>query len=78
MKAFTLVNPDWAVSEIDIIINSPLNYTDAIKRPNVLKLHGISIPVISQKDLIKMKRNTGRKQDTIDIKNLMEVMSGEK
>ena len=26
MKAFNLVNPDWAISEIDIIIDTPVDY----------------------------------------------------
>src|SRR3989344_9157006 len=31
MKAFNLVNPDWAISEIDIVINTPVDYKRAAK-----------------------------------------------
>lgn len=78
MKAFTFVNPNWAVSEIDVIIDSPVKYKSAVKRVNILKPYGISIPVVSKEDLIKMKRGTGRKQDAIDIKYLRKFMYAKK
>lgn len=78
LKAFIFVNPDWALSEIDIIIDSTVNYSAAIRNAKIFKSSGITLPVVSLKDLIKMKRNTGRKQDTMDIKNLLRVMDEER
>jgi predicted nucleotidyltransferase len=78
MKAFNLVNPKWAVSEIDIIINTPVAYNEASKRVNYIPLHDISIPLISIDDLIKMKQNTGRQQDKADIRYLRELKSEKK
>ncbi|MFH1619098.1 MAG: nucleotidyl transferase AbiEii/AbiGii toxin family protein [bacterium] len=73
MKAFCLVNPDWAISEIDVIVDCPVDYEKASKNIKHIVLKNISIPVISIDDLIKMKKNTGRKQDEADIKYLGEV-----
>jgi len=73
MKAFNLVNPQWAISEIDIVIDSPVNYEKAHKRVNHIVLQGVSIPVISVDDLIKMKENTGRQQDRADIRYLRKL-----
>ncbi|MBI3397861.1 MAG: nucleotidyl transferase AbiEii/AbiGii toxin family protein [Deltaproteobacteria bacterium] len=78
MKAFNLVNPAWAISEIDIVIDSPVDYDKAYKSINKVKLHGVTIPVVSIDDLIKMKEKTKRKQDMADIRYLKEVKSEKK
>jgi predicted nucleotidyltransferase len=73
MKAFNLVNPEWAMSEIDIIINTPVDYKKASKNIYHINLQDVSIPTISIDDLIKMKQNTGRQQDKADIRYLMRL-----
>ena len=73
MKAFNLVNPEWAMSEIDIIINTPVDYKKASKNINHINLQDVSIPTISIDDLIKMKQKTGRQQDKADIRYLMRL-----
>lgn len=78
MKAFNLVNPEWAISEIDIVIDSPVDYDKAHKRTNKVKLHGVTIPVVSIDDLIKMKEKTDRQQDKADIRYLKELKSEKK
>lgn len=74
MKAFNLVNPDWAVREIDVVINTPIDYKKAIKNLTYINLHGVSIPIISISDLILMKKGTGRTQDRQDIQNLKKSL----
>lgn len=73
MKAFNLVNEDWALSEIDIIIDAPVDYEKA--RPGAIRVAvaGVEIPVISIDDLIRMKEVTGRAQDEADIRYLKQV-----
>ncbi len=73
MKAFALVNPAWAISEIDLIINTPIDYKKASKNINRITLRDVSIPVVSIDDLIKMKQKTGREQDKADIKYLRKL-----
>ena len=70
MKAFCLVNPDWALSEIDVIVNTPVDYQTAFGKIVSIPLRNIAVPIISVDGLIKMKKNTGRKQDEADIKHL--------
>jgi hypothetical protein len=74
MKAFNLVNPSWAITEIDIVINTPINYEKAIKNVKRINLGGVSVPTISVKDLILMKAKTDRIQDAEDIKNLKKIL----
>ena len=78
MKAFNLINPEWAISEIDIVVDSPIDYEKGYKRVNHIILHGISIPVISIEDLIKMKAITDRQQDRADIKYLKRLKNEKK
>jgi 3-phosphoglycerate kinase len=73
MKAFNLVNPDWAVREIDIIIDSPVDYQKAVKNVKISKLYDVNIPTISISDLILMKSKSNREQDKSDIENLKKV-----
>lgn len=73
MKAFSLFNPNWPLSEIDIVINAPLNYKRAVKNVKHIKVKQTSIPVVSKDDLIKMKRKTGRRQDKADVRYLKNL-----
>ena len=73
MKAFNLVNPAWAISEIDIIINTPIDYKKAIANVKRLPLRGVSIPTISARGLILMKKKSGRNQDKKDVENLKKI-----
>ena len=78
MKAFNLVNAKWALSEIDIIIDAPVAYLEARKRSKKISVQGVSIPVISIDDLIKMKHAAGRELDKADIQYLKKVKNGKK
>ena len=78
MKAFNLVNEKWALSEIDIIIDAPVAYSEARKRSRRITVQGIVIPVISIDDLIKMKQAAGRELDKADIQYLKKVKNGKK
>lgn len=70
MKEFNVVNPQWAISEIDIIIDSPVDYPKAADDVTRIKVNGIIIPVISRQKLVVMKKQAGRPQDTRDIEYL--------
>ena len=78
MKAFTLFNPDAVVKEIDVVINSPLDYEKAIKNVKYIKSKRVKIPVAGIKDLIKMKKNTKREQDISDVRYLKKLLEYEK
>ncbi|MDH7554522.1 MAG: hypothetical protein QHH74_12800 [Spirochaetota bacterium] len=73
MKAFTFINPEWAISEIDVIIDSPVDYVHAYNNAVVISVGDITIPVVSIDDLIDMKRKSDRKHDQIDVEYLERV-----
>jgi len=77
MKAFRLYKPEWPLSEIDILVDSPIDYNKAVKNLHYIRTANLSIPLISINDLIRMKSNTGRKQDEADIRYLRKIKDEE-
>src|SRR3989338_7737984 len=73
MRAFNLVNPDWAISEIDIVIDTPVDYKKAAKNIKYITLQDMAIPTISIGDLIAMKKRSDRVQDKQDIRHLRKI-----
>ena len=78
MKAFNLVNPVWAISKIDVIIDTPVDYKTAVRNMEYKGFSGIAIPTISIDDLIVMKKASGRQQDKDDIVSLKKVKYAQK
>ncbi|MGB2706036.1 MAG: hypothetical protein WBC74_04195 [Candidatus Omnitrophota bacterium] len=71
MKAFNFYKED-ELKEVDIVIDSPVSFKEA-KKDSVLIKAGITLSVISIDNLIKMKKNTGRDVDKMDIKELKKI-----
>lgn len=78
MKAFNLTNPNWPLSEIDVIINTPIDYKKARKSTMYVKIQNVTLPLISLRDLIKMKEGTGREQDKRDRIYLKRILNEER
>ncbi len=78
MKAFNLYNDEWAISEIDVIVDSAVSYNEASKKINKVKVGDVTIPLISIDDLIKMKEHAARPQDLIDAKYLRKIKDEER
>ncbi len=74
MKAFSFWNPHWAISEIDVLIDAPLTYPEAVKNVVYKRVGHVEIPLISPKDLITMKRASGREQDKVDAQYLEKLL----
>lgn len=72
MKAFNFYKED-ELKEVDIIIDSPVSFNQAVKSAIQIKIEGISLPVISIQNLIKMKEITGRLKDKLDIQELKKI-----
>jgi len=72
MKAFNFYKEN-EMKEVDIIINSPVQYSEAKKDAVIIKNGALPIPVISIKKLIKMKKNTERPTDKIDVETLKKI-----
>jgi len=72
MKAFNFYKEE-ELKEVDIIIETPVPYAKARKNIRHIRGPGLTLPVISIGDLIKMKKITGRTVDNLDIKQLKMV-----
>lgn len=77
MKAFNFYKHSEH-REIDIIIDSPVSYEKAKGNAIQRRVGSLSMPVISLKDLIKMKKKSGRDLDMMDVERLVRIkkMSG--
>ncbi len=73
MKVFSFFHPESPVNLIDVFVNEPISY-DLVKSDLVeIKSGNIPIPVVSVKNLIRLKQISGRPQDIADIKALEEI-----
>ena len=70
MKSFNFYKSEGSYEEVDIIIDSPVNFKKAIESAKKIKVGRLNLTVISTKDLMKMKKATGRNKDLQDIKEL--------
>jgi hypothetical protein len=72
MKAFNFYKED-EFKEVDIIIESPVSFEEAEDDMVRVRSGHITIPVISIDKLIKMKKDTGRSVDRLDIEELKKI-----
>ena len=72
MKAFNFYL-DGQYKEVDIIVESPVAYSEASQKVKWIKVDNLRIPVMSIDHLIKMKKRAGRDVDAFDIKRLKEI-----
>ena len=70
MKAFNFYKDEKSLEEVDIIIDSPVDYTIAEKNMKTIKVGDYDIHVISINDLITMKEASSRDKDKLDLKEL--------
>jgi predicted nucleotidyltransferase len=70
MKAFNFYKSAEKYEEVDIVIDSPIDYDKAAKNAIKVTVSGITLTIISPKDFIKMKTASGRDKDLDDIKML--------
>lgn len=77
MKAFNFYKTERSYQEVDIVIDSPVDFNEAIKDAIRAKVSGLTLVVISPKKFIKMKKFSGREKDLQDIEYL-KMARGEK
>jgi len=70
MKAFNFYKSEKSYEEVDIIIDSTVDFETAYKNSKKIKAGRLVLPVISPDDFIKMKKKAGRKKDLLDIKEI--------
>jgi hypothetical protein len=67
--AWNFINPDNPTEQVDIILTTDLSRKSVVSK----KIGEIYAKVLSKKDLIEMKKQSGRKQDLIDIEALEKL-----
>ncbi len=77
MKAFNFYKDEKTYEEVDIIIDSPVDFKEAAKDVLEAKVSGLTLKVISFKNFIKMKKISGRDKDLKDIEELKLIRSKE-
>jgi hypothetical protein len=70
MKAFNFYKSERSYEEVDIIIDSPVDFEEGSRDVVRVRAGELTLPVISRKNLIKMKRKSGRDKDKMDIKEI--------
>jgi predicted nucleotidyltransferase len=75
MKAFNFYKGERSYEEVDIIIDSPIDFKAAIKDAIKVKVGELNLTVISPKKFIKMKKGSGRDKDLRDIEEIRLVRS---
>jgi len=73
MKAFSFFPPKFNPLQIDIIIEESLKFNNFLKKKSLKKISGVTIPIVSIEDLIKMKKKADRVQDAIDLEALIKL-----
>lgn len=74
MKVFSVYNPKNELEHIDVLLVYSLNFKDVYQRKVVYKVQDTEIPTISIQDLIKLKKEAGRKIDELDINVLTRIL----
>ena len=70
MKAFNFYKGERTYEEVDIVIDSVVDFKGAIKNALKIKIGSLTLTVISPKDFIKVKKAAGRDKDLKDIEEL--------
>lgn len=74
MKAVNFYSEASPIGEIDIVFDSPIPYGELKSRSVMIEIEGEKIPTVSIHDLIKLKQNSGRKQDVADVEYLQMIL----
>jgi len=74
MKAINFYSETLPIGEIDIIFDSLIPYDELKSRAVLIEIGSEKIPTVSIHDLIKLKQNSGRKQDLADVEYLKMIL----
>lgn len=75
MKAFNFYKGERSYEEVDIIIDSPVGFKEAIRDAVEVEVSGLNLKVISPRKFIKMKKASGRDKDLEDIEEMKVLMN---
>jgi len=70
LQVFSLWNESSGAFEVDLFVSEPFDFDAAYARAVRVPLQSTEVPVVSQDDLIRLKRDAGRPADVEDIRAL--------
>ena len=73
MRAFTFQLPGHPLADIDILIDSPVDFAELARRAERIDAGGLMLRVANPEDLIRMKTAAGREQDLDDVDALRRL-----
>ncbi|MDI6807796.1 MAG: hypothetical protein QME66_02290 [Candidatus Eisenbacteria bacterium] len=73
MVVFSFLHPREHLKAIDVFIEEPMTFGTLAKNAKRIRVEDLSIPVISLRHLMRLKKKAGRPQDAIDLANLKEI-----
>ena len=76
MMVFNLYDPKNPIRSVDLFVDPPIPFEELWSRAELIALPSGGVRVASIDDLIKMKKNTGRTQDSTDIEALEALRDG--
>jgi len=79
MIVFQMIGDDYRWEPIDVFIREPFPFAEARARAMWHEIGGgVSVPIVPLETLLEMKREAGRDQDRIDIKELQDFAKYQK
>lgn len=73
MIAFSIYNPRQDFEQVDILLDCPMDFESLYGRCRRMRAENLTIAVAGLDDLIKLKEDSGRKRDLLDIQALKEI-----
>lgn len=74
MKVFSFCDLEPPHQLVDILILAKIDFKTAYAKRTEMKAGDVTVPLVSLKDLIKLKKNAGRKQDMGDLEMLRKIL----
>jgi len=78
MRAFTFCLPGHPLSDIDVLIDSPIEFAELSLRAELVDAGGLKLRIAGLDDLIRMKDAAGRDQDRADADALRRLQKDQR
>lgn len=73
LLAFGLRTPDSKATVLDILVHPPISFADLRANASLIRMGSALIPLASIPDLVRMKQESGRTKDRLDIEALEQL-----
>ena len=73
MRVFSLYEPESPLSNVDLFVESPIDFEVLYRKAKLIPIGMTVVPVVSIPHLLQMKQAAGREQDRADLRVLVEI-----